>query len=489
METPAYLLALRAHYALHPVFQHIKPTEQVLLEHPHIAETDSTRLAYSRSPKDGEDFLVNGHRRQTITSVTKYVRRHYPEMKDHEIFALSQRSDEFTLLTDIKEIIHAVETGPSSCMKSSSTVCSHQWKMTGQHPVMLAWLRDPANEEPDWELHPYYVYSYPGWSLAIHKGPSPVDGTHQIVGRALVYKDVFVRSFYQNKDPVGYSLADTALEAWLQERGICKQSEWDDGTRIALIQTEEGPLLPYVDGGSQHVTVYRDHCEIVECGGEYKADNTDGTGDVIEDDEPECIGECSDCGTLLYDGDDYSRVRDDYDSHICESCLGEYTFVRACVNRSTTRWYVPDDEVVEVDGESWDQENLHPAFVQLENGDYTNIDNTVLIYDEYYLPDDSRVVEIEGEYYLKEDCWQDVDGAYHTPDEEYVMVDDCRYAPDDDRIVETVEGFYCLVEEAWKDVDGVLHHSIMPSYEVEGKLFTAAQLEELHKDQLTLEFA
>lgn len=487
METPAYLTALRARYPLHPVFQHIKPTEAVLLEHPHIAETDDTRLAYSRSPKDGEDFLVNGHKRQTLTSVTKYVRRHYPEMKDHEIFALSKQSDEFALLTDIKEIIHAVETGPSSCMKSSSTVCSHQWKKLGQHPVMLAWLRDPSNEEPDWELHPYYVYSYPGWSLAIHKGPSPVDGSHQIVGRALVYRNVFVRSFYQNKDPSGYSLADTALEAWLQEKGMCKQSCWDDGTEIALTQTDEGPLLPYIDGGSCNISVFSDHCEIVEYGGEYKADNTNGTGDEVEDDEPELIAECSDCGTSLYDGDDYSRVRDDYDSHICTDCLDEYTYVRAYANRRVTHWYVPDDEVAEVDGESWDRQNLHPDFVQLEDGDYTNIDNAVEIDNEYYLPEDGRVVEIEGEYYLKSECWQDVDGAYHTADDLSVLANGCLYTTDDDRIVETTEGGYCLVEESWEDVDGEYHHNSTPSYEQEGKLFTAAQLEELHKDQLTLE--
>lgn len=489
METPAYLLALRAKYPIHPVFEHITPTDAVLIEHPHVAETDSTRLAYTRNPKDGEDFLINGHKRQTITSVTKYVRRHYPDMKDHEIFALSKQSDEFSLLTDIKEIIRAVETGPSSCMKSSSTVCQHQWKMEGQYPVMLAWLRDPANEEPDWELHPYYVYSYQGWSLAIHKGPSPVDGSYQIVGRALVYKDTFVRSFYQNKDPTGYSLADTALEAWLQERGVEKQSRWDDGTRIARIDTDEGPLLPYIDGGSCNIDIYYDHCEIVECGGEYKADNTDGTGDEIKDDGSEVVGECSDCGASIYDGDGYNRVREDYDSYICDSCLFNYTWVRAYVNRRVIRWHVPDDEVVAVDCESWDQKNLHPDFVQLEDGDYTGIDNAVEIDGKYYLPGDSRVVEIEGEYYLKSDCWQDVDGAYHTPDEECALVVGCRYTTDDDRIVETAEGSYCLVEEAWEDVDGDFHHTDVQSYEQDGKLFTAAQLEEMHKDQLTLEVA
>lgn len=498
METPAYLTALRARYPLHPVFNHIIPTEAVLLEHPHVAETDPTRLAYTRNAKDGEDFLVNGHKRQTLTSVTKYVRRHYPEMKDHEIFALSQQSDEFTILTDIKEIIQAVETGPSSCMKSASTACLHQWKLKRQYHVMLPWLRDPTEKEPDWELHPYHVYSHPGWGLAIHKGPSPVDGTHQIVGRALVYKDRFVRSYYQSKDSDGYSHADAALEAWLQEKGCQKQVGWDDGTPISHVETDVGPLLPYIDGDNCCVEVVgggvlriRNH----EYGGYYRADSTAGIGNEVgvededEDEDDEFIAECFDCGTNLYDGDDYSRVRDDYNSHICADCIDDYTWVRAYVNRRITRWYVPDDEVVYIDGDAWDEQNLHPGFVQLEDGDYTDIDNAVEIDNEYYLPEDGRVVAIEGEYYLKSECWQDVDGAYHTPDEEFATVDGCRYTADDDRIVETAEGIYCLVEESWQDVDGEYRHDSVPSFAQDDKLFTARQLEELHKDQLLLEFA
>jgi hypothetical protein len=487
METPAYLLALRARYPLHPVFNHVKPTEAVLVEHPHVAETDETRLAYTRNPKDGEDFLINGHKRQTLTSVTKYLRRHYPDLKDHEIFSLSQQSDEFKFLTDIKEIIHAVETGPSSCMKSKSTACQHEWKMTGQYPVMLAWLRDPTNEEPDWDLHPYSVYDYPDWSLAIHKGPSPVDGSYQIVGRALVYKDTFVRSFYQNKDPAGYSQADTALESWLQEQGIEKQSAWDDGTPLRYIETDDGPLLPYIDGNNCHVEVCDDKLRVRESDsvGFYKADNVNGTGDEVEG-EVAC---CSHCGDSIYENDDFSLVRGDCDSYICNSCIDEYTWVRASACDRIARWYVPDDEVVWVDGVAWDVHNLSDDIVHLESGDYTFEHNAVEIDGEWYLPEDSRVCEIEGEWYLKEDCWQDVDGNYHTTDEEFATVDNCRYPVDDDRIVKTEEGYFCLVDEAWEDVDGGYHTADTPYFEVDNKLFTAAQLEELHKDQLLLEFA
>ena len=61
-------------------------------------------------------------------------------------------------------------------------------------------------------------------------------------------------------------------------------------------------------------------------------------------------------------------------------------------------------------------------------------------------------------------------------------------AVDDDRIVETAEGFYCLATEAWEDVDGDFHHTDVQSYKQDGKLFTAAQLEEMHKDQIELGF-
>lgn len=492
METPAYLLALRARYPLHPVFNHVKPTETVLIEHPHVAETDPNRLAYTRNPKDGEDFLINGHKRQTLTSVTKYLRRHYPEMKDHELFALSQQSDEFKLLTDIKEIIHAVETGPSSCMKSSSSVCSHEWKCTRQHSVMQAWLKDPTNEEPDWYLHPYSVYDHPGWSLAIHKGPSPVDGTFQIVGRALVYKGVFVRSFYQNKDPAGYSQADTALEAWLQEKGCEKQDSWDGGTPIRHIATDEGPLLPYIDGDSCYVEVINDDILRIRkyaCCGYYKADNTDGTGDAVEVEvEEEPVAHCTDCGDGIYDGDNSSYIRNDYGTCICSSCLDNYTYARAFVNGRNTRWYVPDDEAVYVDDEAWDEQNLSDDIVELENGDYAYKHNAVEIDGEWYLEDDECVVEIEGLYYLKRDCWKDVDGTYHTPDEEYVVVGDNRYTEDDERVADTFERGYCLVEDCWQDADGGIHHNSVDYCQQDGKLYTAAQFAELHKDQLTLEF-
>ena len=398
METPAYLLALRARYPLHPVFNHIEPTEAVLLEHPHVAETDPTRIAYTRNPKDGEDFLINGHKRQTLTSVTKYLKRHYPSLKDHEIFSLSKQSEEFKFLTDIKEIIHAVEVGPSSCMKSSSSVCQHEWKMAGQTSVMKTWLKDQSNDEPDWDLHPYSVYSLPGWSLAIHKGPSPVDGTYQIIGRALVYKRSSFGRSCKMQILQGIRLRIPRWSPGSIAREL-KQKYWDDGTPLRHIETNDGPLLPYIDGDSVYVEVCGDNLRIRgdECVGYYKADNTNGTGDEVEDDQPEIAADCTDCGDIIYDGEDYSRVRDDYDTYICSSCINNYTWVRAYSDGRVTRWYVPDEDVIEVDGDNWDRENLSDDIVQLEDGDYTDVSNAVEIDGEWYRYDDPQVCEIEGE--------------------------------------------------------------------------------------------
>lgn len=114
--------------------------------------------------------------------------------------------------------------------------------------------------------------------------------------------------------------------------------------------------------------------------------------------------------------------------------------------------------------------------------------NAVEIDGEWYRHDDPQVCEIEGEYHLKENCWQDVDGCWISKDVEKALVDDCWYAVDDDRITQTAEGDFCLADDAWQDVDGKYHHNSVTSYEIDGHLYTATQLNESHKDQLLLEF-
>lgn len=420
METPRYLLALREAYPLHPVFRHIAPTEAVLIEHPHVAETDSTRLAYSRSPRDGEDFLINGHKRQTLTSITKYLARHYPNSPADELFKLSQQSDKFELIHGVKNIVTAIESGPSSCMKSTSAWAGHRFD-TDQRNLLLDWLEDPCNDEPEWEYHPYAVYDYEGWSLAVHYGTSPVDGRYALIGRALVCDESFVRSFYQAPEPTGTSYADTALEEWLKQQGISKWCGWEPGTRFKKIMHDSGPLLPYIDGDEQYVRVLANHVEICEQGdAQYKCDNTDGTGEEFNPPD-ESIGSCDRCGGDIFEYDDYYHERDD-DGMICEYCIPAYTFVK--YGDDNSMWYVPNDDVVRVGWSMYDRENLPYYIVELEDGDYAHEDDTVDIAGCFYLSGDERVVFTEEEeYHLYDDCWKDAEGGWHSKEVTMVELD------------------------------------------------------------------
>lgn len=420
METPRYLIALREAYPLHPVFNHIQPTEAVLIEHPHVAETDETRLAYSRSPRDGEDFLINGHKRQTLTSVTKYLARHYPNRPADELFKLSQQSDKFELIRGMKELVTAIEAGPGSCMKSTSPYANHQFDAR-QRRLLLDWLEDPRNEEPEWEYHPYAVYDYTGWSLAVHYGTSPVDGRYALIGRALVYEENFVRSFYQAPEPTGTSYADTALEAWLEQQGISKSYGWYTGTRFKKIMHDSGPLLPYIDGDEQYVRVLANHAEICDPRyAEYKCDQADGQGEEIDPpDEP--IGSCDRCGSDIMEDDEYYHERDD-DGMICDNCIQAYTLVKH--GDRNAMWYVPNDDAVRVGRSVYDKEDLPYYIVELEDGDYAHEDDTVTIEGCYYLLDDERVVfTVEEDYCLYEDCWKDSDDKWHSKEIAMVVLD------------------------------------------------------------------
>ena len=74
---------LRGRFSLHPVVEHLvkayRPNDwqQLLLEHPHASESDPNRLAYTRDEAAGKAD------RQTITSVGKYIKRHWPALPDH----------------------------------------------------------------------------------------------------------------------------------------------------------------------------------------------------------------------------------------------------------------------------------------------------------------------------------------------------------------------------------------------------------------------
>jgi hypothetical protein len=141
---------------------------------------------------------------------------------------------------------------------------------------------------------------------------------------------------------------------------------------------------------------------------------------------------------------------------VCESCRDDsYTMV---YGRSSDRYYVDNDDAVEVNGEYYDCNWLDDnEIVQLHDGEYCHQDDAVLI-------------NSVGAYYPSES-----DYICYTKAGEYELCNDC---------VELEDGEYCLTDDAWQcdhsgdyyenDVDSVatkcgkrIHEDYADEYELE----------------------
>jgi hypothetical protein len=406
---------LQIKYKLHPAVEKALESDHrpydwhlLVLEWPHISETDSTRLAYTRDERAG--FAD----RQTVTTLGKYLVRHFPSMPDHEVrdlVALYSAGDSCKLVYTMAEMLYHLQQGPTSCMgggKSFDIMCADGVRR-----------------------HPYQVYDPKfGWHMAVRMQNGDTDG------RALCMTDgdtkYFVRSYRKNGS--GYSHADEQLEAWLVSQGYEKQSSWDDGDKLAKYPVNGGEILaPYIDGNNQRVSDYSDHLRI-DSSGEYDCSQTGG---VVGDEDS---ASCEDCGDRFPEDDGY-WVGVHEETHICSSCCdNEYQYV---YGRRQNRYYVQNIYTVEVNGEYYDEAYLSDNnIVCLEDGEHAELDDCVSINDDWYLNDDERICYAEDieEYALKDDCWQcEESNNWYTDATESVEVDGKLYHPDNAPEQETTE--------------------------------------------------
>ena len=106
-------------YRLHPAiddaiyYWESRNWQELLLEWPHVSETDANRLAYTRDERSGVD------NRQVVTTIGKYLTRHFPDMPDHVVRDYVARftyDGDISITTNLDEMVNAVIEGPSSCM-------------------------------------------------------------------------------------------------------------------------------------------------------------------------------------------------------------------------------------------------------------------------------------------------------------------------------------------------------------------------------------
>lgn len=430
------------HPCVYKAFELARPKDWhlVVLEWPHVAQTDPTRLAYTQNERKGESDL------QTLTAIGKYLKRHWPMLADNvirditEAFIVTQQASCKFVPDDVDCYIEVVQNGPTSCMK---------------------WDEDDLEDFAG--PHPYSVYTPElGWRMAVR-----LNAHGQFAARALVYtgeraqggnQPVYVRSYRaENDNPHngGYSYADDKLEAWLKQQGVEKRCSWPVGTRFAKIRVGHCFVMPYLDGDAQRVDEEGKYLCRAERGTYACVD----TGGYAEDDGEGGGTECDVCHTTV-DDDDITYV--EYEQRdVCACCLS-----RHYTHTTHSRWVRDVDVEIATDGTTWRAGDEAPDdYIYVDNGyhsgSYAPLDDAVCdTNDEWWHVDDivrrpsydsNKVVwlcddsKYAGEYAPEEDCY------YVESEGVWVHEDDVE---EEETFVLLVDGGVVRIEDADKGADG-----------------------------------
>lgn len=396
-ETRPWHWRLQIVHELHPVVNAAfkltdpKDYQQLCMEWPHTSVSDVTRLAFTPDDRAGVAD------RQTVTTVGKYLTRHFPALPDHSVRDLVAKyatASTFSVSSAIEDIVAAAQDGPPSCM---------QW----------------TESEVDYAgHHPYEAYDPKyGWAIAVRR-----DG-NSINGRALVMeregRKYFVRTFQRPRSASQrYSEVDEQLNQWLTAQGYEHLGGWAN-EKLAYLESSDRNydfVAPYIDGHTQNVDEdYQDghRCLCITDDGVFKCTDTNGGYTEIGG----CT--CEDCGRRVSE-DETRGVGYHNDRSVGECCIDEYTLA---VGRRGEEYWVPNNEAVECDGEYYDSQ-------------YTSDNNIVCLHDgEYASIDDAICIESQGEWYRTDD-----DAIVEDHNDEWQMRDDC---------VELENGDWALSDDAW----------------------------------------
>lgn len=384
-----YYRELNVHSFHDCVFQALEVTfpkdlHQLVLEHPHVSSDG--RLAYTQNDEKGEKGI------QTVTTVGRYLKRHFPNLPDHEIRGLSTTKSGCRIVKSMEEMQDALMRGPKSCMK---------------------WRREEKN--------PYLSYCPTlGWGMAINE----VNG--EIEGRALVHFPTmrFVRTYRREGNNV---TACEILQYWLKEAGFRHAKGWKDGTK--LLNLEE--LAPYLDGDNIRARDEGKFWVLDDEDGDCTLNNTDGS---YEPREGEVLGHCDCCDEDVYESDE-NRIWIGYgeDTLICGSCSNEFT---EAYGRGESSYYIHRGNVICIGDTDYhkgylrDQQELR----QLHDGEYVHEDDCFYceVMEQYYSnEEESSVVLEDGRTAADRNAWQcEESNKWYGDDEAHIEVDGCTVHPD-----------------------------------------------------------
>jgi len=397
------------HQVINAAIKLVRPKDwhQLLLEHPHESQGDRSKIAYTQNEAKGQKDI------QTVTSVGKYLTRHF-DLPDHTIRDLVSRygsAARFQFVHTTAEMIYHLHRGPQSCM---------------------VWGDDRGVKCRDGVTrHPYETYDPKfGWHMAVRIEGDDTMGRALCMTQPVDGKKYFVRSYLRPANATSYSQTDDGMDTWLREQGYTKENYWEDGERLAYHEASDHFLAPYLDGGEKNVTIDAGaKALVIDSDGEYACDQTGGYPTYDNDED---YFECDDCGDRTSNDDGYWVGRGE-DTQVCDSCRNDnYQYV---YGRRGHQYYVHEDNVVYVESSSehYDQDYLGDNnIVELENGDYEEMDNAVEVDGDWYHLDDERICRTEDTDEFKkvdDGCWQCAEsGNWYSDDcEEWTEHEGQRY--------------------------------------------------------------
>ena len=357
----------------------------LVLEWPHRAHSDPSRIAYTQNEAKGEANL------QTVTSVGKYLRRHFSYMPDHEIrdIAALYAGHSYEIVRTMPEMLDILGQSPNSCMNN------HNWDDVADHD------------------HPYNVYDPKyGWALAYSK----MGG--KVTGRCLINDEsmTFVRSY---NDGASFSHSNEGIEMWLRENDYTKACDWD-GLKIAYIidHDKDRLLAPYLDGDMKTIRAEYDkgYCVITDHNPTHECESQYGTASEYH----QCT--CDDCGQGM-DEDDSHPIGYHGDCHVGDCCIDAYTYV---IGRGGNEYYVHHNDSVYVETQD---RSYHDDYLD-QNG---------IIYS-----------DTDGEYYHRDDCvyLDDRSDWVHCDSEAAVYCENTGNHEHIDDCVRLHDDTYCLRDDA-----------------------------------------
>lgn len=322
---------------------------QLALEFPTVSLDG--RLAYTQN----DDKLEREIR--TVTTVGRYLKRHFPTMPDTAIRNYSTSKNGCMISDKIEDFIRASQA-VKTCMSN---------------------FRDADS--------PYHSYAPElGWKIALN-----FEGD-EIIGRALVHEPSkkFVRTF--RKDNYGTRSCEI-LQEYLKSLGYIHGSNWEDGTKILYIDDQ----VPYIDGDVQTVSRAGSHL-IINSNGDKLCNNTDGTYDGQEDRKT-----CEDCGDRMHE-DDAQYTGYSSDRVVCECCVRNYNLAWG---RGNSQYLEEEDNTVFFNSEYYVLDYISDYYIYEMDGDYYHIDDLVYCEytEEYILNESARTCE-DGRTMHEEFTWK-----------------------------------------------------------------------------------